>query len=105
MSLTEKLVERTFKEIGKNRLSQISAEIGEPLSEYAFPKLVPQLEKRLQEFGAENIHKTLKREEKILKEHLDKLSKLKYRSAVESQIRKHEKTIQTIKAFIKNSGL
>jgi ribosomal protein S20 len=63
------------------------------------------LEKQIERDGVKSIYKALRRSQRTLQEHKDKLPNLKYKSQVEGTIRNVEKQIQTIEKFIKEKGL
>ena len=105
MSISERLVEQTLKNIGKTTGTTLSENILQSSTNYSFPKLIPQLEKQLSEHGSKSIFNSLKSTEKVLAKHLSKLKNLEKTSSVEREIRTFEKQIETIKQFIKEKGL
>ena len=64
------------------------------------PKIYQQLEKQYIRDGKDSIFKGLKKAEKTLQEHKEKLLSLKYKSQVQGTIKNIEKQIKTTKKFL-----
>ena len=69
------------------------------------PKIYTQLERQYLKDGEKSIFKSLRKAQKTLEEHQQKLPHLKYKSKVEGTIKNVERQIETIKKFIVDKGL
>ncbi len=69
------------------------------------PKVYKSLEKQLKKDGPKSILKALESTKKTHLEHIEKLSKMRYKSQVENTIRNTQRNINTINQFIKNNNI
>jgi RHS repeat-associated protein len=79
------------------------AELAEELA--INPKILDQLEKQLAKDGPASIQKSLRSAEKTLRDHIEKLPYMKYKSQVEGTIKNVSTQIRTLQKFIKDKGL
>lgn len=105
-SFLQEYIDRVKKEndsINWSKIEVKNCEISGPVR--LNPKIYAELEKQLLKDGAGSIFKALRRAERTLQTHIEKLPRLKYKSQVEGTIQNVKNQIETLRRFIQDHGL
>ena len=72
---------------------------------YVDEKFAAQLSRQLAKDGAKSVFKTARPLEKNIAEHVEKLSKCKYTSSIQKELRVFKNQLKTVRQFIERKGL